>query len=177
MIYFYLRKKWTSAKLSLNRGLSLNKMSLNRDCTVFAILWRGPFISSEVLDWTLYCVELHTVLVINQIAQKKPVKKSKLSKKCPKLHSKTLNCNNFTTKQSVKMVRFIVFLSKFRTFFDVQGQRTQQFSALKSTCFLSPTGDMHARPPKRHLNSECLFKVLNFPKEPMKILTNFCPKI
>ena len=37
---------------------------------VFAILWRGPSISSEVLDWTLYCVEPHTVLVINQIAQK-----------------------------------------------------------------------------------------------------------
>ena len=31
---FYVLKKWSSAKLSLNRGLSLNKVSLNRDCTV-----------------------------------------------------------------------------------------------------------------------------------------------
>ena len=31
---FYELKKWSSAKLSLNRDLSLNKMSLNRDCTV-----------------------------------------------------------------------------------------------------------------------------------------------
>ena len=31
---FYVLKKWSSAKLSLNRDLSLNKMSLNRDCTV-----------------------------------------------------------------------------------------------------------------------------------------------
>ena len=35
---FYVLKKWSSAKLSLNRDLSLNKMSLNRDCTVFSIL-------------------------------------------------------------------------------------------------------------------------------------------
>ena len=31
---FYVLKKWSSAKLSLNRDLSLNKVSLNRDCTV-----------------------------------------------------------------------------------------------------------------------------------------------
>ena len=31
---FKVKKKWSSAKLSLNRDLSLNKMSLNRDCTV-----------------------------------------------------------------------------------------------------------------------------------------------
>ena len=31
---FYVLKKWSSAKLSLNWDLSLNKMSLNRDCTV-----------------------------------------------------------------------------------------------------------------------------------------------
>ena len=31
---FYVLKKWSSAKLSLNRDLSLNKMSLNRVCTV-----------------------------------------------------------------------------------------------------------------------------------------------
>ena len=30
----YVLKKWSSAKLSLNWYLSLNKMSLNRDCTV-----------------------------------------------------------------------------------------------------------------------------------------------
>ena len=35
---FYVLKKWSSAKLSLNRDLSLNKMSLNRDCTVLLIL-------------------------------------------------------------------------------------------------------------------------------------------
>ena len=32
---FYVLEKWSSAKLSLNRDLSLNKMSLNRDCTGF----------------------------------------------------------------------------------------------------------------------------------------------
>ena len=31
---FLCTKKWSSAKLSLNRDLSLNKVSLNRDCTV-----------------------------------------------------------------------------------------------------------------------------------------------
>ena len=31
---FYVLKKWSFAKLSLNRDLSLNKVSLNRDCTV-----------------------------------------------------------------------------------------------------------------------------------------------
>ena len=36
---FYVLKKWSSAKLSLNRDLSLNKMSLNRDCTVFFLGW------------------------------------------------------------------------------------------------------------------------------------------
>ena len=34
MRYFYVPKKWSSAKLSLNPDLSLNKMSLNWDCTV-----------------------------------------------------------------------------------------------------------------------------------------------
>ena len=34
---FYVLKKWSSAKLSLNRDLSLNKMSLNWDCTVLMI--------------------------------------------------------------------------------------------------------------------------------------------
>ena len=33
---FYVLKKWSFAKLSLNRDLSLNKMSLNRDCTVLS---------------------------------------------------------------------------------------------------------------------------------------------
>ena len=31
---FYVLKKWSSAKLSLNRDLSLNKKSLNQDCTI-----------------------------------------------------------------------------------------------------------------------------------------------
>ena len=31
---FYVLKKWSSAKLSLNRDFSLNKVSLNPDCTV-----------------------------------------------------------------------------------------------------------------------------------------------
>ena len=35
---FYVLKKWSSTKLSLNRDLSLNKMSLQRDCTVLEIL-------------------------------------------------------------------------------------------------------------------------------------------
>ena len=34
---FYVLKKWSSEKLSLNRDLSLNNMSLNRDCTVLHI--------------------------------------------------------------------------------------------------------------------------------------------
>ena len=40
---FYVLKKWSSAKLSLNRDLSLNKMSLNRDCTVLLNVnkWSG----------------------------------------------------------------------------------------------------------------------------------------
>ena len=33
---FYVLKNWSSAKVSLNRGLSLNKMSLNRGSTVLA---------------------------------------------------------------------------------------------------------------------------------------------
>ena len=37
---FYVLKKRSSAKLSLNRDLSLNKVSLNRDCTVFSLqIW------------------------------------------------------------------------------------------------------------------------------------------
>ena len=39
---FYVLKKWSSAKLSLNRDLSLNKMSLNRDCNVlFELPYQG----------------------------------------------------------------------------------------------------------------------------------------
>ena len=34
---FYVLKKWSSAKLSLNPDLSLNKVSLNRDCTVHTV--------------------------------------------------------------------------------------------------------------------------------------------
>ena len=34
---FYVLKKWSSAKLSLNCDLSLNKVSLNRDCTVLSL--------------------------------------------------------------------------------------------------------------------------------------------
>ena len=30
----YVLKKWSSEKLSVNRDLSLNKVSLNRDCTI-----------------------------------------------------------------------------------------------------------------------------------------------
>ena len=41
---FYVVKKWSSANLSLNRDLSLNKMSLNRDCTVLSI----QMLSSDV---------------------------------------------------------------------------------------------------------------------------------
>ena len=37
---FYVLKKWSSIKLSLNRDLSLNKVSLNRDCTVFHSILR-----------------------------------------------------------------------------------------------------------------------------------------
>ena len=38
---FYVLKKWSPTKLSLNRDLSLNKMSLNWDCTVCPGIYGG----------------------------------------------------------------------------------------------------------------------------------------
>ena len=45
---FYVLKKWSSAKLSLNRDLSLKKMSLNRDCTVLQTLNEVYFIHDSI---------------------------------------------------------------------------------------------------------------------------------
>ena len=40
---------WSSAKMSLNRDLSLNKVSLNQDCTVFFLLiWVHLAISKQI---------------------------------------------------------------------------------------------------------------------------------
>ena len=91
---FYVLKKWSSAKLSLNWDLSLNKVSLNRDCTVQCSKWinlRKPNMSElEFLrvirksgspdtcwkSWcsgravlqksqkNLHCLRLHLILII-----------------------------------------------------------------------------------------------------------------
>ena len=66
---FYVLKKWSSAKLSLNRDLSLNKMSLNQDCTVLfipAILFyvtkprlnRFKPIFTQVRPWALFILQV-----------------------------------------------------------------------------------------------------------------------
>ena len=47
---FYVVKKWSSAKLSLNRGLSLNKMSLNRECTVLMYYLGTESIDDECIN-------------------------------------------------------------------------------------------------------------------------------
>ena len=50
---FYVLKKWSSTKLSLNRDLSLNKMSLNRDCTVIGFN-SVKIQDSYILNWLLF---------------------------------------------------------------------------------------------------------------------------
>ena len=45
---FYVLKKWSSAKLSLNRDLSLNKVSLNRDCTVLFQTFLNKKVNEEL---------------------------------------------------------------------------------------------------------------------------------
>ena len=50
---FLCTKKWSSAKLSLNRDLSLNKVLLNRECTV-VVLSKSPFIYDFIQTW-FYC--------------------------------------------------------------------------------------------------------------------------
>ena len=49
---FLCTKKWSSAKLSLNRDLSLSKMLLNRECTVLQFVKKRIItaLSASVID-------------------------------------------------------------------------------------------------------------------------------
>ena len=60
---FYVLKKWSSAKLSLNRDLSLNKMSLNQDCTVHQNSYtvHGLYRGQKVLEPQKFAVTLQWV--------------------------------------------------------------------------------------------------------------------
>ena len=65
---FYVLKKWSSAKLSLNWYLSLNKMSLNRDCTVNkSYLWLVMKSSWNLKNYGLHRVKLGLLYAILSI--------------------------------------------------------------------------------------------------------------
>ena len=65
---FYVLKKWSSTKLSLNRDLSLNKMSLNRDCTVIGFN-SVKIEDSYILNWLLFIKDYF--LFVKQISHLK----------------------------------------------------------------------------------------------------------
>ena len=79
--FYVLLKKWSSAKLSLNRDLSLNKVSLNRDCTVINFLKRRLFFNIYFCPWNS---EKNTQLKVSHFSKNVKINSNVLAAKTAK---------------------------------------------------------------------------------------------
>ena len=92
---FYVLKKWSSAKLSLNRDLSLNKVSLNRDCTVLKV--------SEILR-VVFMNKTNTKSLKSQLTQKFKTANFSFLAYCARVKSSCLEYLEYVTLTTTRLL-------------------------------------------------------------------------